>query len=1215
MNYPRPVTNQQALDQLRILGYQNGDRVWLRLLAPKNIPLDLAQALGLTYISKNGEVRKSPIDGYLTLNFEGLSPFTRVWGQSGKATNHPHGFYKLTEWNNQGYGVYLVVNPGGRNDGDITQARSLFFEADKASKAEQLQKIQYLEQRVGNPVSLIIETAKSLHTYLLLSVPMQDLADWKQWQQRLIKEMDSDPAIANPARLMRLAGFYHQAIDLESANAWQAKKAGTEGYEGISEDEALRQSLISTPVQILRQSDSLFTLAELDAVLPTWSATQYEQKQDKEANDFEPTEPTENPWDLRNFAHYLDGYNPSGRRGWITCKCPVHNGESDNSLHINANSGAPKCHSGCDPKAVYHAALEQAKSRGYQLPKGKRQRGKGKKAVTLPNYELTYTPDYIEHTRFLGTRLDPNNPKSFVPNVQIPKHTKFILIRAPKGCGKTDLIAYLCNEVETGRRRILVLTYREQLGIQLAERLALPYKSEVKDRPEGAKLGYVFCIDSMHGAAEVPFTPDGHEDDLVVIDEVESVLWHELNSGTCQEKRMTILDNSCRLLQGVLSPNTQGQLVIADADLSDITVQTLLEMAKQPELKPFVIRSDWKPETGYEAIIYDHSADLNQAMIKGINHGGNHLILLSGQKPTSKWSTITLEAQIRQRFPQKTILRIDSETISDPTHPAYRATKDINQLLKHYQIVIASPTIESGVSIDLKNHFTAIWGNFTGVQPENSIRQFLMRLRDLDVPRHIYIADRGLNTAFIGNRSTDWTELATSTEKKARQQILLLKDFALGIDVVTQSLTYNTAPFEGWARMGARINAGLDNYRAAIIAGLKAEGHSIQYAAELDKRTRQAISEAVGEVRDNNVEIDAKGVSSAKPLVTEQEYEAIKARREKTTDERYSERQYEIKSRYGVDVTPDLVQKDNDGWYSRIRFHYLLTVGAEHLQPREKGKLEKLMDCEQMVWIPDVNNSLIIGCIKSIEALGIHQLLVEGEEFHKDHPLIIEIAKKAFQCRGDVESFLNVHVTEKTKPIRLIQDILDQHLGFRLVEAGQRGTGKQKRRLYRYEPPNDNRFTIFAGWLERDRKAAEKRAEQAETQATAANAEIQQEYATSKSNEKQRTRISLADIDKTALSRNDSDKHIAHHIYTYKDSDVPLDRVPQRKVNPSGATKPIQERFPFPVERGQRVRRISDGQMFEVKEIVKGQLWVRWLNQILNWSAITLPWSDVELVT
>lgn len=78
--------------------------------------------------------------------------------------------------------------------------------------------------------------------------------------------------------------------------------------------------------------------------------------------------PTDNPWDIRNFAHYLEGYQPDGRRGWDTCKCPAHNGQSDDSLHIEQSTGAYKCHADCDPKEIYHAALEIAKSRGYQLP-------------------------------------------------------------------------------------------------------------------------------------------------------------------------------------------------------------------------------------------------------------------------------------------------------------------------------------------------------------------------------------------------------------------------------------------------------------------------------------------------------------------------------------------------------------------------------------------------------------------------------------------------------------------------------------------------------------------------------------------------------------------------------------------------------------------------------------------------------------------------------
>lgn len=78
--------------------------------------------------------------------------------------------------------------------------------------------------------------------------------------------------------------------------------------------------------------------------------------------------PTDNPWDIRNFTRYLDGYQLNGRHGWDTCKCPAHNGQSDDSLHIKQSTGGYKCQANCDSKEIYHAALELAKSRGYQLP-------------------------------------------------------------------------------------------------------------------------------------------------------------------------------------------------------------------------------------------------------------------------------------------------------------------------------------------------------------------------------------------------------------------------------------------------------------------------------------------------------------------------------------------------------------------------------------------------------------------------------------------------------------------------------------------------------------------------------------------------------------------------------------------------------------------------------------------------------------------------------
>lgn len=107
------------------------------------------------------------------------------------------------------------------------------------------------------------------------------------------------------------------------------------------------------------------------------------------------TDPTDDPWDIRNFASDLEGYNPNGRKEAITCKCPAHNGTSDDSLHIERATGAFKCHAECDSKAVYHAALEVAKSERYQIPQQPQQVKERKIADLL--LEITLPAEYF-HT-------------------------------------------------------------------------------------------------------------------------------------------------------------------------------------------------------------------------------------------------------------------------------------------------------------------------------------------------------------------------------------------------------------------------------------------------------------------------------------------------------------------------------------------------------------------------------------------------------------------------------------------------------------------------------------------------------------------------------------------------------------------------------------------------------------------------------------------------
>ena len=356
--------------QLDILGYTDKtSKVRVRCFAPKGMSLDEQLKREMAF-QKDGQTIPIPIEGWLYPN-KGQGVFVRlkkkrssgeveldgnrnpIWFES---KTYQHGITYLQGINAKGYGIYLIPNEGGGADSDISRFPALFYECDEISKDEQWQRLRLLEAELGRSASAIIETRKSLHCYFALTYDRVMASTWTQYQQRLIQEQDSDPSIWNPARVMRLASFNHQKWDTEQLKLEQF------------------------PVRLVQENDNKFILDEFDQILPEWDSSRWNEKQkhqraekghqrsQQEADYQTPTAPTDNPWDIRNFAHYLDGYVVNGRQGWDTCKCPAHNGESNNSLHINQSTGAYTCHGGCDSKDVYHAALELAKSRGYQIP-------------------------------------------------------------------------------------------------------------------------------------------------------------------------------------------------------------------------------------------------------------------------------------------------------------------------------------------------------------------------------------------------------------------------------------------------------------------------------------------------------------------------------------------------------------------------------------------------------------------------------------------------------------------------------------------------------------------------------------------------------------------------------------------------------------------------------------------------------------------------------
>jgi len=109
----------------------------------------------------------------------------------------------LKAHNEQGRGVYFVVNFGGHEDDSITRINAQFMECDDLPLEEQLAKIQAFPLEP----SLIVKTRKSLHCYWLIK--NGEVAAFRRIQRKLIAYFGSDPACVNESRVFRIPGFYH----------------------------------------------------------------------------------------------------------------------------------------------------------------------------------------------------------------------------------------------------------------------------------------------------------------------------------------------------------------------------------------------------------------------------------------------------------------------------------------------------------------------------------------------------------------------------------------------------------------------------------------------------------------------------------------------------------------------------------------------------------------------------------------------------------------------------------------------------------------------------------------------------------------------------------------------------------------------------------------------------------------------------------------------
>ena len=658
----------------------------------------------------------------------------------------------------------------------------------------------------------------------------------------------------------------------------------------------------------------------------------------------------------------------------------------------------------------------------------------------------------------------------YLTDLEIPDSAKLICLRSPKGTNKTGYIAKYVDG-QRGRKRFLVICHRSQLTQQLGHRLGLRTHYELENAKGDIKaaiaseislFGMITTWDSLH-----KINPDDWKNCEIILDEAEQSIWHLLNSTTDIESRR--VDTSAMITQ-LLQECDRTWLL--DADLTNTAIEFVTGLVNRQDFEPYIVLNNYVFEEPWNITIYsgNEPTGLQQTLFNYLGIGKKCILHLDSQKSKGRYSGVNIERMVNKQYPHLKTLLIDSHTVQNPDHPAYRILTDANicDRLNGYDLVIASPTIETGVSIDKKGLFDAVFGIFHGVVSADSARQALARYRE-PVERNIWAKSYA---PIAGD--PDYKQALIRQSKAIRAHIRELDLGHIDINPFPSALTT-------WAKMQARVKADAIRFRDAIIDGLKADGHIVQDAEAMDALDIKNLAEAMTANRDESYAEECEAIAE-QVTIDDDRAQKISDSKSRTDEHDYQLRKYKLIKSYGVEVTPKLVRLDDDGLYKKLRLLYFLTDGKQYLKPRDKSKLSHLLNSKGQLWQPTANKALLQGQMNLLKKLDIVNVLMQPDrEYRGTDADLVKFKKRVVKHRYELKTMFSITINPDAGAIAISNQLLNI-LGLKLNEVSRDrlADGKMGSRVYEFLPilETDIRYQILQNWLKVDaQKMAQKMAE------------------------------------------------------------------------------------------------------------------------------------------
>jgi hypothetical protein len=644
-----------------------------------------------------------------------------------------------------------------------------------------------------------------------------------------------------------------------------------------------------------------------------------------------------------------------------------------------------------------------------------------------------FTPNQTQSNRFLKwdiPEIELENSVAGYPTGRVtrPVPSTLVGIKSALGTGKTEILKALGTTARERGLELIFIGYRNNLLRQTCDRLDDLYHVVDEDK---VILASDYHKALCHHSAGL-LDPTEMANKILILDECVSDLSDMLTSKLTAGRRKDGTDSRqvrlAHLEQLIINSHS---VVALDAYLSD----TELDFLRKLRQFDFVHKIENTYRNQMNVRMVDRKSILTRAILDDALAGANLLITATTQKHCENLE----KSLIRVGIPEATICRIDSTTDRDESIGLFFRNPKAYLEAHRPQIVILSPTAESGISIDLPGYFQTHYHFHLGNLGILSGLQFLGRYRDFTAPRVIFCERQGRIQDGNSSSFTKWVKDEFDRQVYEDMNLVFTLLDRGSVDEAMNILTSYAQKEDHWLKLAhqykASLNEEMKHLRELFIEAMVTDGYTVTIDSE-DLDGCDDTDDLMGRVEVERRVMQSRRIYEA-PNIDRLTYEAIRNNPSANEIDRLLASKHYLTQQQlpGIMETESysaemiqMLKYNHPALVKQLEtYHYLLN--PELAEANHLAAWLPVMETES-VWLPDQLNRSSLALVKVGRALGLHALI--GESFTRNQigGIIKQvIANKRYQSSLQV----NLNPDKPSDPIKLFKRILKK-FGLKLVK-------------------------------------------------------------------------------------------------------------------------------------------------------------------------------------